>query len=60
MRTAISAPEPPEEPKKPLTEEEMIAAYKIFRKKTLTDAATVFSLPRVRLKNVLVNAVNAG
>lgn len=60
MITAVSAPEPPEEPQRPKTEAEMIADYRVFRKNTLVEAATVFTLPRIALKNVLVNAVTAG
>jgi hypothetical protein len=40
MITAVSAPEPSEEPK-PKTEAEVIADYKVDRKNTLTDVANV-------------------
>lgn len=40
MITAVSAPEPPEEPK-PKTESEIIAAYKVDRKETLESVANV-------------------
>lgn len=43
MITAVSAPEPPEEPQRPKTEAEMIADYRAFRTATLTDAVTVFN-----------------
>lgn len=46
MITAVSAPEPPEEPK-PKTEAEIIADYKVDRKETLESVA-----------NVVVEAIN--
>jgi len=77
MITAVSSPEPPEEPQKPKTEDEIIAGYRVFRKDTLTeaatafnryvvrkkvlvDAATVFTLPKIAVRNILANAVVAG
>lgn len=61
MITAVGTPDP-EEPKEvtPKTIDEQIADYRVFRRETLTNAATVFSLPRTALKNVLVNAANTG
>lgn len=50
MITAVSAPEPPEEPQKPKTEEEIIAGYRVFRKGTLTEAATAFNRYAFRKK----------
>jgi hypothetical protein len=46
MITAVSAPEPPEDPK-PKTEEEIVADYKVDRKATLENVA-----------NVVVEAIN--